>query len=143
MVTEILNAYQLKSTLGRLEFFVGAIGLALFLGIIILAARFAFFSVPDRTYLTFRLAAEIAAVVLALPLVVARLRDIGWHPATCLLAFSPIPFDPKVMILLAPDSGGLIPIPGWMILLGPIVYFVYLFFVLTLLFWKGRATVAA
>ena len=143
LVTDILKAYQLKSTLGRLEFFLGAFALSVLLGVLTLALRSLFFSPPDSTYLFFRVVIEISAVILVLPLVIARLRDIGWHPFISLVIFVPIPFDPKLLILLSPENSGSTPTPEWAVLLGPLVFFVYLFFLLTLLFWKGRATSAA
>jgi len=143
LVSDILNTYQLRSTLGRLEFLVGVLSVSILVGLLALAVRYLLFPEPDRTYLLFRVGVEILAAILVLPLVIARLRDIGWHPLVSLLIFVPIPFDPKLWIALASNVGGSIPVPGWVILLSPLLFFVHLFFLLTLLFWKGRATTAA
>jgi len=143
MIINILNAYQSRSRLGRLEFVIGVIAVGVLFGVLTVALQKAFFSQPDRSYLIFKAAVGVLATILVLPLVIARLRDISWHPLVSLLIFVPIPFDPKWLILSAAEGGASIPMPGWVILLQPIVFFVYGFFLLTILFWKGRATAAA
>jgi hypothetical protein len=142
LITDILKTYQLRSTLGRLEFLVGVLGLSILFGVFAVAVRYLLFPEPDRTFLLFRVGIEIMAAILVLPLVIARLRDIGWHPLVSLLIFVPIPFDLKLWVAVVPNGGGSIPVPGWMILSAPLMFFVHLFFLLTLLFWKGRVTAA-
>jgi hypothetical protein len=108
-----------------------------------LAVRFLLFPEPNRSFRLFEVGVKFIVTILVLPLVIARLRDIGWRPFVSLLIFVPIPFDPRLWIPLEHSAGGSIPVPGWAILLAPFFFFIHLFFLLTLLFWKGRATAAA
>lgn len=77
------------------------------------------------------------------PLVAGRLRDLGWNPMISSLLFVPFAFDPKQYILLASKIDGVVLMPNWMLLLGPPAFFVYLFFFLTLILWKGDRAGAA
>lgn len=139
LITEILNAYYRKSTLERLPFFLGVLGLSILGGLLALAVRLWVLPEGNQPRLWLSIVVQIVATILVLPLVIARLRNIGWHPWVSLLIFIPIPFDLKLWIALAPDGGGSVPIPGPIILFAPLIFFVHLFFLLTLLFWKGKA----
>jgi uncharacterized membrane protein YhaH (DUF805 family) len=139
MVKEILNAYRFRPTLGRLELLAGVAASIILVSVLSLIIRNLLLSAPDRTLIFLMIGSEALLLALVFPLVVARLRDIGWKPAFSVLILLPLICDPKLLVVLSPENSEPIRLPDWMLLLGPPVLFTYAFFLLTLLFWRGRS----
>jgi hypothetical protein len=139
MVKEILNAYRFRSTLGRLELLAGVAASMVLVSVLSLIIRSLLLSAPDRTLILLMVGSEVLFFAFVFPLVVARLRDIGWNPAFSVLILLPLICDPKLLVVFRPENSEPIRLPDWMLLLGPPMLFTYLFYLLTLLFWRGRS----
>jgi hypothetical protein len=134
--SQILNAYRSPSRLDRPELFVGLIILTVATGILASALGALYPSANDALlYLCLQAGWALAAM----PLAVARLRDLGWKPHFAILISIPLLFNPALAALFASEAGASAA-TGWMLLLGPPALFTCVFFMLTLLFWKGKDT---